>query len=317
MKPLPYLHHLTVNTGDCVEQNPGDVSDEAIAAVMPLVKRGGKLPEPFGAFRVEMVREAVVPGAVFKVYRGADPIMCCWLCWDIAVAEAIWGEVFDCYPELVLASARRRAYFEWHPEEIQAVATAADALGLAHGRHLSQFKDAGLRDVAANSHLSARLCRGISRLEDLPLLALARSERGRVPLKVSPRTPTESIFWVEKLLESFALEAELEAHDSHLPVLHRRLRLTYTYQNGRKEVLSMGYELFHTLLELESGFQLNDTTSDDLFANLAIFTQRLAQEGEASLFAWSPQDEQAIYKIAVGKTAERQSLICGTAGEEA
>jgi len=214
------------------------------------------------------------------------------------------------YPELSLASARRRAYFEWQPAEIQAVAMSADALGLAHGRHLRLFKEAGLADHAGNSHLCARLCRGISRLENLPLLALARSKKGRVPLKVSPRTPTEGIFWVEQPLESFTLEAELGARDQNLPVLHRRLRLTYNYQDGRKEVLSMGYELFHTLLELESGFQLNDTTSDDLFANLAIFTQRLAQEGESSLFAWNPQDEGTIYKIAIAKTPERQLLVC-------
>jgi hypothetical protein len=101
-----------------------------------------------------------------------------------------------------------------------------------------------------------------------------------------------------------------------MPVLHRRLRLTYTYQDGRKEDLSMGYELFHTLLELESGFQLNDTTSDDLFANLAIFTQRLAQEGEASLFAWNPQDDTNIYKIGIAKTVERQLLVCKAIGKE-
>jgi hypothetical protein len=147
-------------------------------------------------------------------------------------------------------------------------------------------------------------------LENLPLVALARGTKGRVPLKVSPRTPTESIFWVEQPLKSFTLEVELGVRDRDIPVLHRRLRLTYHYHDGRQEVLSMGYELFHTLLELESGFQLTDTTSDDLFANLAIFTQRLAQEGESSLFAWNPQDESTIYTIAIGKPAERQLLVC-------
>jgi hypothetical protein len=211
-----------------------------------------------------------------------------------------------------LASARRRAYFEWLPEQIQAVAMTADALGLAHGHHLKLFREAGSRDVNANSHLCARLCRGISSLESLPLMALARGEKGRVPLKVSPRTPTETIFWLEKPLENFRLEADLGARESTLPILHRRLQLTYTYEGGRKEVLSMGYELFHTLLELESGFQLDDTTSDDLFANLAIFTQRLAQEDEGSLFGWNPQDEGVIYKIAIAKTAEGRRLICET-----
>jgi serine/threonine protein kinase len=218
------------------------------------------------------------------------------------------------YPELSLASARRRAYFEWQPQEIQAVGPSTDALGLAHGRHLNLFKEAGLRDVALNTDLCRRLCRGVSRLEDLPLLALKRIETGRVPLKVSPRTPTESIFWVEKLLERFTLELEGIASDSNLPRLHRRLLLTYFYHDGRKEVLSMGYELFHTLLELESGFQLNDTTSDDLFANLAIFTQRLAQEGESSLFAWNPQDEGKFYMVEIEKSSGHQVLVCNALG---
>jgi len=78
----------------------------------------------------------------------------------------------------------------------------------------------------------------------------------------------------------------------------------------------MGYELFHTLLELESGFQLNDTTSDDLFANLAIFTQRLAQEGESSLFAWNPQDEANFYKVGIDKSSGHQLLLCDALGLE-
>jgi len=78
----------------------------------------------------------------------------------------------------------------------------------------------------------------------------------------------------------------------------------------------MAYELFHTLLELESGFQLDDTTSDDLFANLAIFTQRLAQEGESSLFAWNPQEEGNFYKVGIDKSLGHQLLVCNAIGEE-
>jgi hypothetical protein len=196
------------------------------------------------------------------------------------------------------------------------VGTTSDALGLAHGRHLNLFREARVRNTEVNTDLCRRLCRGVSRLEDLPLLALKRIETGRVPLKVSPRTPTESIFWVEKLLDRFQLESEFISTNANLPQLHRRLLLTYSYHDGRKEVLSMGYELFHTLLELESGFQLNDTTSDDLFANLAIFTQRLAQEGESSLFAWNPQDDGTLYKIASENISSHQLLVCKDVGVE-
>ncbi len=120
MKPLPHLFHLTVNTGDAVDQDPGDVSDDAISALVPLVKRGGPLPAPLGAFRVEIVRETIVPAAVFKVHRGPDLIMVCWLCWDIAVGEAIWGEVFDTYlkvtallPEVPAESAAMPDSIPW------------------------------------------------------------------------------------------------------------------------------------------------------------------------------------------------------------
>lgn len=218
------------------------------------------------------------------------------------------------YPELSLASARRRAYFEWQPDEIQAISTSSDALGLAHGFHLGLFKAVGLRNTDLNFDLCRRLCRGISRLEDLPSLALKRIETGRVPLKVSPRTPTESIFWVEKMLDRFTLEPEVLDTSSNLPRLHRRLLLTYSYHDGRTEVLAMGYELFHTLLELESGFQLNDTSSDDLFANLAIFTQRLAQEGDSRLFAWNPQDELNFYTVKIDKSSGHQLLLCNAVG---
>ncbi len=225
------------------------------------------------------------------------------------------GQAGPAYPDLPSSdSRRRRAYFEWQAEEIKAVAESSDALGLAHGRHLAMFKEAGWRSAEENVHLRDLLCRGISRLEDLPPLALDRFSEGRVPLKVPSRTPTESVFWVEKPLANFTLEAEMQSRAAHLPVLHRRVRLVYTYKGGRREILSMGYELFHTLLEIEAGFQLNDTTSDDLFANLAIFTQRIGQEGEASLLAWNPQDEKNLYQLVIDRSTGRQKLECVKAG---
>ena len=98
------------------------------------------------------------------------------------------------YPELSLASARRRAYFEWRPEEIQAVAMSADALELAHGHHLSLFKEAGLRDTGANSHLCAKLCQGISRLEAFRCSRL-REARGDKCLSKFPRARQRKLFF--------------------------------------------------------------------------------------------------------------------------
>src|SRR5437660_11117343 len=104
------------------------------------------------------------------------------------------------------------------------------------------------------------LCAGISRLEDLPPLVLRRA--GRVPLKVSPRTPVESAFWVEKPLERFDLLPETFAGAKGLETLHRHLRLIYHYAGGeaghgegRPEVLLLNSDLFHLLLELRHAYQ--------------------------------------------------------------
>ena len=102
---------------------------------------------------------------------------------------------------LPLAAARRRAYFEWSKQDIERLVPGdPDALDLARGRHLRQFRDLAVTTVATRDHLTECLCRGISRLEALPPLALDRP--GVVPLRIPPRTPTETQFWVEKPLRT-------------------------------------------------------------------------------------------------------------------
>jgi hypothetical protein len=215
------------------------------------------------------------------------------------------------YPGMWRDSARRRAYLEWDDKQLEALTGAPNALPLANGDHLRLFKEAALRPSVDNADLCARLCRGISQLESLPLLALARTTI--VPLRITPRTPTETFFWVEKPLERFRLEAEWpRIHEVPLPVLPRRLNLVYRPSGGREDVLSMGYELFHTLLTLESGEQLSELRSDDLFANLAIFTQRLAKEDEGHILAWNPKSDTTLYRIGIQPTASHQVLACET-----
>jgi hypothetical protein len=107
------------------------------------------------------------------------------------------------YPDLPLRSARRRAYFEWSAEQIEQVGHSRDALGLARGRHFRRFRDFPLLDETERQQLLEAVCGGISRLEDLPHAALKRS--GVVPLRIVPRTPPESAFWVEKPLNRFTL----------------------------------------------------------------------------------------------------------------
>jgi hypothetical protein len=79
--------------------------------------------------------------------------------------------------------------------------------------------------------------------------------------------------------------------------LHRQAILTYRYRDGREETLRLGAELFHLLLELADGYQLGDVSSDDTFANLSIFVQRLVQEDARELFVWNPMADESIYRV--------------------
>ena len=193
-----------------------------------------------------------------------------------------------------LASERRRAYFEWTAEEIAQVAGDPEALGLAQGRHLREFRDMAIADDAARGKLARRLCGGISRLEALPPQAL--DLRDAVPLRITPRTPIETAFWVEKSPAAFRLEPEIPA-SCDLDLLHRQAVLLYRYHDGRKERLRLGYDLFSLLLEMEEGYQLGDVATDDIFAQLAIFVQRLVREDERRMMAWNPMSEDTIYEL--------------------
>jgi serine/threonine protein kinase len=199
------------------------------------------------------------------------------------------------YPNLTLESARRRAFFEWTPDEIEKVAGDRGAIDLARGRHLRGFRDLPLADESERRYLCERLCKGVSRLEDLPPQALERP--GVVPLRVTPRTPTETAFWVEKPLSAFRLEASLPPSVDANERLHREAVLTYYYRNGGEERLQLGAELFHLLLELADGYQLGDVSTDDTFAHLSIFVQRLVREDEQQLLSWNPIQDEVIFSI--------------------
>ena len=59
----------------------------------------------------------------------------------------------------------------------------------------------------------------------------------------------------------------------------------------------MGTELFSLLLELSDGYQLGDISTDDTFAHLSIFVQRLVREDEREMLAWNPMQDEAIFKV--------------------
>jgi hypothetical protein len=219
------------------------------------------------------------------------------------------------YPGLGLQLARRRAYFEWSEAGIVRVAGTSHALDLARGKHLRLFQRVAFMNDAERAALCRDLCTGISRLEDLPPAVLRRY--GVVPLKITPRTPIESVFWVEKELARFSLQTEAGSGQRGLATLHRHLILSYQYRTEgppRYERLRLNSELFHLLLDLKEGYQLADAVSDDLFANLSIFTQRLAQEDEQSMFAWTPIDDDRVYEVRPELTIDVRRLELRPAG---
>ena len=191
-----------------------------------------------------------------------------------------------------LESARRQAYFEWTEDRIAALAAYPHALGLAQARHYREFSNIPIAE-GERDDLCRRLCAGIARLESLPPQALDRPNV--VPLRITPWTPTETAFWVEKPLTSFRLEADLPAEG--LDRLHRQASLIYRYRDGSEERLRLGADLFHLLLELSDGYQLGDVSTDDTFAHLSIFVQRLVQEDDRRVLAWNPMQDEAIYEV--------------------
>lgn len=195
-------------------------------------------------------------------------------------------------------SARRRAWFEWTEEHIEKSAGEPHALGLTQGRHLRLFRDLPLKNPQELDELCKGLCNGISRLEDLPPQAL---DRPGGQLRITPRTPTETAFWVEKPLRAFRLEADLPPETAGLDRLHRQAILIYRYEDGGEERLRLGAELFHLLLELNDGYQLGDVSTADIFTQLSIFAQRLVREDESHIFAWNPMQDEAIYEVAANR----------------
>ena len=197
-----------------------------------------------------------------------------------------------------LSSLRRFAYFHWSEDKVVQVSGQRDSLGLAQGKHLKTFKQiatSGREDD--HSTLKHALCGGISRLEALPLIALKRDNV--VPLRIAPRTPTETAIWIEKSIDDFEIKANIAFEVSNLDQLHRQVILIYKYRDGAEEKLYLGADLFHLLLDLNDGYQLGDVATDDAFANLSIFVQRIVRENERRLFAWNPINHSAAYEIYV------------------
>ena len=208
---------------------------------------------------------------------------------------------------LILSSARRRAWFEWEPAQYAALHLTVESLPLFGARHLERFRQVPLMSDDERAILCRELCMGIARLEDLPHAAFGR-EQG-VPLRIQPRTPTDSAFWVIKPWDRFRVEAKLPRTAEGLETLHTRLLLSYRHTTGAEEILPIGLELFHLLLALKEGAQLAGTGQEGIFAHLEIFTQRLAQENSRELYGWHPSEEDGLFRVRIELRDGRQVLI--------
>lgn len=94
-----------------------------------------------------------------------------------------------------------------------------------------------------------------------------------------------------------------------LEALHTHLRLVYRYDNDSTEVLIVNLELFQRLMELKDGVQISGIAQEGVFANLKIFTQRLARENARELYGWHPAEEESIFRLFVEFREGRQILV--------
>ena len=132
---------------------------------------------------------------------------------------------------------------------------------------------------------------------DLRTSAQALERPNVAPLRITPRTPTETAFWVEKPLAGFRLEAGLPPETKGVDRLHRHVFLIYRYRDGMEERLRLGAELFHLLMELSDGYQLGDVSTEDTFAHLSFLCSGLVREDERELLAWNPMEEDVIFRL--------------------
>jgi len=226
---------------------------------------------------------------------GANPTVDRYLRSHDAVVDPMYPPKFLRQQSLI--SKRRRAYFEWLAEQAKHVCGDASAVTLFQSESLRQFREVAILSEDQRAELTRKLCYGISRLEQLPHVVLRRP--GVVPLKVMPRTPVETTFWVEKPLDRFQLAVDETGNNGGVEWLANSLILRFNYRDGRTEELRLGSDLFGLLLELAEGYQIMDSANDDIFTNLSIFTQRLAQEDEREVFAWNPSQPDEVFRLGI------------------
>lgn len=242
---------------------------------------------------------------------GSNPTVDRYLRSHDQVADPMYPSKFTVQKSLI--SKRRRAYFEWLDSQAKMITAELHPVSLFQSNSLQQFREVAILSELEKRELTKRLCYGISRLEQLPHRVLRRE--GVVPLKVMPRTPVETTFWVEKPLDRFHLELDESGKNGGVEWLANGVILHYSYRaDDRYEELRLSSDLFGLLLELADGYQIMDAANDEIFTNLSIFTQRLAQEDEREVFAWNPSQPTDVFRLGIRMNDGVQQMLferCG------
>jgi hypothetical protein len=125
-----------------------------------------------------------------------------------------------------------------------------------------------------------------------------------------PRTPVETTFWIEKPLDRFQLVIDETGKNGGVEWLANGVILRYRYRaDDREEELRLSSDLFGLLLDLADGYQIMDAANDEIFTNLSIFTQRLAQEDEREVFAWNPSQPMEVFRLGIRMNDGVQQMV--------
>ncbi len=209
-----------------------------------------------------------------------------------------------------LCSLRRMAYFEWDDDKINTIGDNQDSsyypLSLSNTNYLKDFLDFEKGTDSRKQEICRQVCEGISKLEST--ISLEHERKDTIPLRITQYTPTETIFWVRKKLDNFSLYVPKAIQDYDIEYMHNHLILEYELKNNKKEFLLISSDLFELLRSIAKGYQLSDIGSDDSFANLSIFKQRLSQEDQQELFAYNPAQRDSIFRIFIDKNHNIQTL---------
>ena len=202
--------------------------------------------------------------------------------------------------------SRRRAYFEGSSDPKEA---RNNEVFLVNGKHLALFRDFSFRSESEQKLLCRNLCLGIAKRKPLPLLAFKEQNLQRgVPLPLTPRTKTETKFWVIKPWDRFFLRAPKPFLADGLEVLPTQLQLCYQYVKGGEEILNLSLDLFSLLLDLKEGVQFSGG-QESVFAHLEVFTQRLSQEDASEMYGHHPIEEDSWFRLYVEERDSRQYII--------